>query len=30
MHWNYKHAELIADGVVHIVSIFWGLSPPPR
>jgi hemolysin III len=25
MHWNYDRAELIADGVVHIVGICFGL-----
>src|SRR4029450_13919830 len=25
MHWNYDRAELIADGVVHIVGICCGL-----
>ena len=25
MHWNYDRAELIADGVVHIVGICSGL-----
>ena len=25
MHWNYDRAELIADGVVHIVGICVGL-----
>src|ERR1051326_4204359 len=41
MHWNYDRAELIADGVVHIVGLCFGLvaatallllpavSPPP-
>ena len=25
MHWNYDRAELIADGVVHIVGVSFGL-----
>ena len=25
MHWNYDRAELIADGVVHIVGVCFGL-----
>src|ERR1700752_1614779 len=25
MHWNYDRAEMIADGVVHIVGICFGL-----
>ncbi len=25
MHWNYDRAELIADGVVHVVGICFGL-----
>jgi hemolysin III len=25
MHWNYDRAELIADGVVHAVGVFFGL-----
>lgn len=25
MHWNYDRAELIADGVIHIVGICFGL-----
>src|SRR5437868_9136196 len=25
MHWNYDRAELIADGVVHIIGICFGL-----
>ena len=25
MHWNYDRAELIADGVVHIVGVCLGL-----
>jgi hemolysin III len=25
MHWNYDRAELIADGVVHIVGVAFGL-----
>src|SRR6476660_9143926 len=25
MHWNYDRAERIADGVVHIVGVFFGL-----
>src|SRR3979490_898038 len=28
MHWNYDRAELIADGVVHIVGVCFGLVPP--
>ena len=25
MHWNYDRAEMIADGVVHIVGVCFGL-----
>src|SRR5689334_7177771 len=25
MHWNYDRAELIADGVVHIIGVCFGL-----
>src|SRR5258708_15590154 len=25
MHWNYDRAELIADGVVHVVGVCFGL-----
>src|SRR6185369_9974752 len=25
MHWNYDRAEIIADGVVHIVGVCFGL-----
>ena len=25
VHWNFDRAELIADGVVHIVGICFGL-----
>ena len=25
MHWNYDRAELIADGVVHIIGVCLGL-----
>jgi len=25
MHWNYDRAEVIADGVVHIVGVCFGL-----
>src|SRR5215470_18846378 len=25
VHWNYDRAELIADGVVHIIGITFGL-----
>src|SRR4030095_1144074 len=25
MHWNYDRAEIIADGVVHVVGICFGL-----
>src|SRR5260370_7383384 len=25
MHWNYDRAELIADGVVHVVGVCLGL-----
>ncbi len=25
MHWNYDRAEVIADGVVHIIGVCFGL-----